>query len=84
MENLVHPLVNDVHLYVVLLYLLFQNNQLDDQLIMLLLDLHHMHVELIQQHVYVQQIGDHNHFSFITKKQILNERKFEKDFLTND
>jgi len=65
MENLlVHQLVIDVHLYVVLLYLLLRNNQLDDQLIKLLFDLHHMHVESIQQHVYVQQIVDHNHFSF--------------------
>ncbi len=83
MENLVHRLVTDVHLYdVLLLHRLFLNNQLDDQLIKLLLVLHHMHVELIQQHVYVRQIVNHNHFSLF-KINLINifKRIF---FLTND
>ncbi len=78
MENLVHRLVTDVHLYdVLLLHRLFLNNQLDDQLIKLLLVLHHMHVELIQQHVYVRQIVNHNQFSIFKKFQL---KKYQEYF----
>jgi hypothetical protein len=64
--------VNDVHLLVVvvvvMVYLIFRDNPLDDQLIKLLLDLHHMHVGLIRRRVYVQQTEGHNHFSISGKE----------------
>jgi hypothetical protein len=72
-------LVIDVHWLVVLLYLqLFLDNRLDGQLIKLLFVLLHMHVELIQQHVYVQQIEDHNQISMYLKKGSIEKksRKF--------
>lgn len=71
-------LVIDVHWLVVLLYLqLFLDNRLDGQLIKLLFVLLHMHVELIQQHVYVQQIEDHNQISIYLKKGSMEKRRTE-------